>query len=110
MFISNIFKFTTPLALENRQFFSQSSVDIFHCFFVILFYTFLSVLRLFCLDPLLCLIFELVHERFGVSDSTSSLAGSDFEREKNATFVASVASSLKALGLENKTQIRHFVN
>ena len=29
---------------------------------------------------------------------------------KIATFVASVASSLKAVGLENKTQIRHFVN
>ena len=27
-----------------------------------------------------------------------------------ATFVASVASSLKAVGLDNRTQIRHFVN
>ena len=93
-------------------------------FYVILFYTFLSVSRLFCLDPLLCLIFELVHERFGVSDSTSDLAGSDFEKKekspvlqsesiclaKIATFVASVASSLKAVGLDNRTQIRHFVN
>ena len=68
-------------------------------FCVILFFTFLSVLRLFCLDSLLCLIFELVHE-IGVSDSASSLA----------KFVASVASSLKALGLENKRQISHFVN
>ena len=79
-------------------------------FCVILFYTFLWVLRLFCVDPLLCLIFELVHERFGISDSASSLVGSNFERKKNATFVASVASSFKAVGLENKTQIRHFVN
>ena len=51
-------------------------------FCVILFYTFLSVLRLFCLDPLLPLIFELVHERFGISDSASSLVGSDFERKQ----------------------------
>ena len=94
-------------------------------FCVILFYTFLSVSRLFCLDPLLSLIFELVHERLEVSDSAaSSLARSNFEKKKKwpvlqsesiclaeiATFVASVASSLKVQGLELKTQIRHFVN
>ena len=58
-------------------------------FCVILFYTFLSVSRLFCLDPLLSLIFELVHERLEVSDSTaSSLARSNFEKKKKVACFA----------------------
>ena len=61
-------------------------------FCVILFYTFLSVSRLFCLDPLLSLIFELVHERLEVSDSAaSSLARSNFEKKNKSRLFCSLS-------------------
>ena len=71
-------------------------------FCVILFYTFLWVLRLLCLDPLLCLIFELVHERFGISDSASSLVGSDFERKKMQRLLLPWRLLWKRWGLRTK--------